>query len=79
MDIDNLGSETLGQLIERGVLNDVDDIYRFDTEQLLDWDGFGARKVALIRRASNAAGGSRSGPCCRRSACRKSGPTPPSC
>ena len=48
MDIDNLGSETLDQLIERGVLNDVDDIYRFDTRQLLDWDGFGERKVAQI-------------------------------
>lgn len=49
MDIDNLGSETLDQLIERGVLRDVDDIYRFDTGQLLDWDGFGDRKVALIK------------------------------
>jgi len=48
MDIDNLGSETLDQLIERGVLQDVDDIYRFDSGQLLDWDGFGERKVALI-------------------------------
>ena len=48
MDIDNLGSETLDQLIEREVLNDIDDIYRFDTRQLLDWDGFGERKVALI-------------------------------
>ena len=48
MDIDNLGSETLDRLIERGVLTDIDDIYRFDTGQLLDWDGFGARKVALI-------------------------------
>ncbi|MDE0229764.1 MAG: NAD-dependent DNA ligase LigA [Spirochaetaceae bacterium] len=48
MDIDNLGSETLDQLIERGVLRDVDDIYRFDTRQLIDWDGYGERKVALI-------------------------------
>ena len=48
MDIDNLGSETLDQLIERGILRDVDDIYRFDAGQLLDWDGFGERKVALI-------------------------------
>ena len=48
MDIDNLGSETLDQLIERGVLKDIDDIYRFDAGRLLDWDGFGERKVALI-------------------------------
>ena len=48
MDIDNLGSETLDQLIKRGVLKDIDDIYRFDTGRLLDWDGFGERKVALI-------------------------------
>jgi DNA ligase (NAD+) len=48
MDIDNLGTETLDQLIERGVLHDIHDIYRFDTRALLDWDGFGERKVALI-------------------------------
>ncbi len=49
MDIENLGTETLDQLIERGVVQDVPDIYRFDADQLLEWEGFGERKVALIK------------------------------
>lgn len=49
MDIENLGTETLDQLIERGVLKDVPDIYHFDADQLLKWEGFGERKVALIK------------------------------
>ena len=49
MDIENLGTETLDQLIERGVLRDVQDIYRFDADQLLEWEGFGERKVTVIK------------------------------
>ena len=49
MDIEHLGTETLDQLIERGVLQDVQDIYQFDADQLLEWEGFGERKVALIK------------------------------
>lgn len=49
MDIDHLGAETLDQLIEAEVLTDVDDIFTFDVDALLEWEGFGPRKVALLK------------------------------
>jgi len=49
MDIDNLGPETLDVLIERGLIRDVQDLYAFDPEALLDLPGFGEKKVRLIR------------------------------
>lgn len=49
MDIDNLGPETLDVLIERGIIRDVEDLYTFDPEALLDLPGFGEKKVQLIR------------------------------
>ncbi|MFA5447904.1 MAG: NAD-dependent DNA ligase LigA [Sphaerochaeta sp.] len=49
MDIENYGPETIGTLIDLGVLNDVDDIYRIDYPKVLaDQPGFGERKIALI-------------------------------
>ena len=49
MDIDHLGTETLDRLIDAGVLKDVDDIFRFDVDRLQEWEGFGERKVALLK------------------------------
>ena len=49
MDIDNLGPETLDVLIDRGLVRDVQDLYTFDPEELLDLPGFGEKKVRLIR------------------------------
>jgi DNA ligase (NAD+) len=49
MDIDNLGPETLDVLIERGLVQDVQDLYTFDPAELLDLPGFGEKKVRLIR------------------------------
>ena len=49
MDIDHLGSETLDRLIDAGVLSDVGDIFTFDVQRLQKWDGFGDRKVALLK------------------------------
>ena len=49
MDIDHLGSETLDRLIDAGVLKDVDDIFTFDVDRLQEWEGFGERKVALLK------------------------------
>jgi DNA ligase (NAD+) len=49
MDIDNLGPETLDVLIDRGLVRDVQDLYTFDPDQLLDLPGFGEKKVRLIR------------------------------
>jgi DNA ligase (NAD+) len=50
MDIDNLGPETLDLLIDRGLVRDVQDLYTFDAEALLDLPGFGEKKVRLIRQ-----------------------------
>jgi DNA ligase (NAD+) len=49
MDIDNLGPETLDVLIERGIIRDVEDLFTFDPEALLDLPGFGEKKVRLLR------------------------------
>ena len=49
MDIDHLGSETLDRLIDAGAVKDVDDIFTFDVDCLQEWDGFGERKVALLK------------------------------
>ena len=49
MDIDNLGAQTLERLIDAGVLADIDDIFSFDPDQLAEWNGFGPRKVELIK------------------------------
>jgi DNA ligase (NAD+) len=49
MDIENLGPETLDLLIDRGLVRDVQDLYAFDPEVLLELPGFGGKKVQLIR------------------------------
>ncbi len=49
MDIENLGSETLDLLIDRGFVRDVQDLYRFNPDDLLGLQGFGEKKVALIK------------------------------
>jgi DNA ligase (NAD+) len=49
MDIENLGPETLGVLIDRGLVRDVQDLYTFDPDLLLELPGFGDKKVQLIR------------------------------
>jgi DNA ligase (NAD+) len=50
MDIENLGPETIDLLIERGLVKDIDDLYRFAPEQLLGVPGFGEKKVELLRK-----------------------------
>jgi DNA ligase (NAD+) len=49
MDIDNLGPETLDVLIDRGMVGDLQDLYTFNPQQLLELPGFGEKKVQLIR------------------------------
>ncbi len=49
MDIETLGPETLEVLISKGLVRDVPDIYRFDPQALLEFPGFGEKKVELIR------------------------------
>lgn len=49
MDIEGLGPETVDVLIRNGLARDVDDLYFFDPDKLLDLPGFGEKKVAQIR------------------------------
>jgi DNA ligase (NAD+) len=49
MDIENLGPETVKRLLEIGLVKDVPDLYFFDPNELLGVEGFGEKKVALIR------------------------------
>lgn len=49
MNIENLGGETMDFLIEKGFISSVEDIYLFDYNRLAEYDGFGEKKIALIR------------------------------
>jgi DNA ligase (NAD+) len=49
MDMEGIGPETIDVLISQGLVRDVQDLYTFDPERLLDLPGFGEKKVALLR------------------------------
>jgi DNA ligase (NAD+) len=49
MDIEGLGPETIEVLIRNGFAKDVDDLYYFDPEKLLELPGFGEKKVAQLK------------------------------
>lgn len=49
MDIENLGSETIKRLMELGLIADIPDIYYFDPDALLGVEGFGEKKIQLIK------------------------------
>jgi len=49
MDIENFGPETAAVLIDRGLVTDVDDLYRLDYRKALgEQSGFGEKKIRLI-------------------------------
>ena len=49
MDIENLGPETIKRLIDLGLIKDIPDIYFFNPDELLSVEGFGEKKVKLIK------------------------------
>jgi DNA ligase (NAD+) len=49
MDIENLGGETVRQLINLGLVKDIPDIYNFNPDDLIGHEGFAEKKVALIK------------------------------
>ncbi len=49
MDISNLGSETIRALLDMRLIKDIPDIYTFDPDRLIDVEGFGEKKVMLLR------------------------------
>jgi DNA ligase (NAD+) len=50
MDIENLGAETIRRLIEFGLISDIPDIYTFNVDDLIGREGFGEKKVTLIKK-----------------------------
>lgn len=49
MDMENLGPETVKRLMELGLIGDIPDIYYFDPDALLGAEGFGEKKIQLIK------------------------------
>jgi DNA ligase (NAD+) len=49
MDIENLGGETLDVLFNRKLVRYVEDIYAFDPESLRGVEGFGEKKIELLK------------------------------
>jgi DNA ligase (NAD+) len=49
MDIEGIGPETIEVLIANGLVRDVEDLYTFKPDKLLELPGFGEKKVAQIR------------------------------
>jgi DNA ligase (NAD+) len=50
MDIDGLGPETVDLMIREGFVSEPADLYHFDYRKLLDYPGFGEKKINAIRR-----------------------------
>lgn len=53
MDIENLGPETVDFLISNGIIKNIEDIYKFDPEILVNMPGFGEKKAELIKNGIN--------------------------
>jgi DNA ligase (NAD+) len=49
LDIDNLGRGTVETLLQKGLVNRIQDLFDLDYEKILALDGFGPKKVELIR------------------------------
>jgi DNA ligase (NAD+) len=50
MDIENLGPKTIELLIDRKLIQRMEDVYTFDPEQLTGVEGFKDKKIAAIKR-----------------------------
>ncbi|MGH7251712.1 MAG: NAD-dependent DNA ligase LigA [Nitrospiraceae bacterium] len=51
LNIDGLGKKTVSQLVERGLVRDLSDLYALAKEQLLTLDGFAERSATLLMDA----------------------------
>jgi DNA ligase (NAD+) len=49
MDIEGIGPETIDVLVQNGLVRGVEDLYVFNPEKLLEFPGFGEKKVMQIR------------------------------
>ena len=55
MDIEHLGYRTIDLLLDEGLISDPADIFTFDVDQLLDYEGWGSISVENLRSAIAAA------------------------
>jgi DNA ligase (NAD+) len=51
LNIDGLGKKTVAQMVERGLVRDLADLYTVTKEQLLTLEGFADRSASLLREA----------------------------
>lgn len=51
LNIEGLGKKTVAQLVDRGLIKDLSDLYRLTQEQLLQLDGFAERSSTLLLHA----------------------------
>ncbi|HVM36375.1 MAG TPA: NAD-dependent DNA ligase LigA [Actinomycetota bacterium] len=54
MDIEGLGYETIGKLIEKGALNDVGDVYSLSPETFEGMEGFGEKSISNLMKGIEA-------------------------
>lgn len=54
LDIDTLGEKNVQQLVEKGLVERLPDLYRLDEEQLASLDGFAEKSAAKLHRAIQA-------------------------
>jgi DNA ligase (NAD+) len=50
MNIENFGPETVDFLISKGIIKNVEDIYNFNPNELVNMPGFGEKKAKLIKK-----------------------------
>lgn len=51
MEIEGLGEAVVSLLIDKGLVVTIADIYRLDYEQIINWEGFGAKSVENLKTA----------------------------
>ncbi len=51
LDIDGLGEKTVAQLVDRGLVKDLSDLFALTAEQLVTLDGFAERSASLLHEA----------------------------
>jgi DNA ligase (NAD+) len=62
MDIEGFGDRTVGLFLDRGLIEDIGDIYNVDWDRVREFDGFGEVSIANLQRAID---GSKSRPLAR--------------
>lgn len=51
LNIENLGKKTVGQLVDRGLVKDLSDMYTLTSEQIMSLEGFADRSTTLLLEA----------------------------